>query len=284
MKEQMFGLKREPIDQMLHKMESDFLYEKIEIELQLKSLVEENNKLRAQLKEIPKKSSIAFEDETLWELGKERIYKMTDYLQQQKESEMTGLRKISTERIHLIQMQIEEINSELKLIEQLFSKMFQQITSLVEQTESIELPEESNGIIEKESQQFTNDNDALTNDQNQEIEVTSKIDGFTLKKEKQLDVSEVITTNDNKQSPVVSKPNETLNDYDSEDSLMAQINAIKAQYIVGKVAGEDLFDQKGQLIISKSNMISRQVVNQAHMEGKLAELIVNMKIPGLGED
>lgn len=282
MKEQMFGLKREPIDQMLHKMESDFLYEKIEIELQLKILVEENNKLRAQLKEIPKKSSIAFEDETLWELGKERIYKMTDYLQQQKESEMTDLRKISTERIHLIQMQIEEINSELKLIEQLFSKMFQQITSLVEQTESIELPEESNGIIEKESQQFTNDNDSLTDDQNHEIEVTSKIDGFTLKKEKQLDVSEVITTNDNEQSSVVSETNETFNE--SEDSLMAQINAIKAQYIVGKVAGEDLFDQKGQLIISKSNMISRQVVNQAHMEGKLAELIVNMKIPGLGED
>jgi len=282
MKEQMFGLKREPIDQMLHKMESDFLYEKIEIELQLKSLVEENNKLRAQLKEIPKKSSIAFEDETLWELGKERIYKMTDYLQQQKESEMTDLRKISTERIHLIQMQIEEINSELKLIEQLFTKMFQQITSLVEQSESIELPEESNGIIEQESQQFTNDNDSLTDDQNHEIEVTSKIDGFTLKKEKQLDVSEVITTNDNEQSSVVSETNETFNE--SEDSLMAQINAIKAQYIVGKVAGEDLFDQKGQLIISKSNMISRQVVNQAHMEGKLAELIVNMKIPGLGED
>ena len=50
------------------------------------------------------------------------------------------------------------------------------------------------------------------------------------------------------------------------------------------MAGADLADLQGNLIIAKFDTITRQVVNQAHREGKLADLIVNMKISGLGED
>ncbi|WP_075619605.1 hypothetical protein [Paenisporosarcina indica] len=281
MKEQMFGLKKEPINQMLHKMESDFLYEKIAIEIQLKSLIEENNKLRTQLKAIPKRSSIAFEDESLWQFGKERIHKMTDYLQQQKECEMADLRKDSSERIKVIQLQITEIESEIKLTEQMFSKMFQQITSLVEQSEKMDTNEKSKEVIEQVPTQFSNKNYEPSSYKNQEMNIFKK-NNLTASIDKQLDPTDLSTNNEYEQNSVVSENNETFNE--SEDSLMVQINAIKSQYIVGKVAGEDLFDQEGHLIIAKSKVINRQVVNTAHSEGKLAELIVNMKIPGLGED
>lgn len=281
MKEQMFGLKKEPIDQMLHKMESDFLYEKIAIEIQLKSLIEENNKLRTQLKAIPKRISIALEDETLWLLGKERIHKMTDYLQQQKEFEMADLRKDSSERIKIVQHQIAKIESDIKMTERLFSKMFQQITSLVEQSENMDTNEESKEVVEQLPKQFSNKNYEPSNYQNQVMD-TFKKNNLTASIEKQLDPTDVSTNNEYEQHSVVSENNETFNE--SEDSLMVQINAIKSQYIVGKVAGEDLYDQEGHLIIAKSKVINRQVVNKAHSEGKLAELIVNMKIPGLGED
>lgn len=73
-----------------------------------------------------------------------------------------------------------------------------------------------------------------------------------------------------------NKPTRALPNVDT--SLIEQIDAIKSQYIVGKVAGEDLYDQAGNLIIAKSTKITREVVEEANRLGKLAELIVNMKL------
>lgn len=70
---------------------------------------------------------------------------------------------------------------------------------------------------------------------------------------------------------------------EQSEVLLEQIDAIKTQYIVGKVAGEDLYDINGQIIVSKNSLITRQVVETANFAGKLAELIVNMKLDGAGE-
>lgn len=64
------------------------------------------------------------------------------------------------------------------------------------------------------------------------------------------------------------------------DALLEQIDSIKTQYIVGKVAGQDLYDLNGNLIVSKNALITREAVERANQIGKLAELIVNMKLTG----
>jgi hypothetical protein len=51
---------------------------------------------------------------------------------------------------------------------------------------------------------------------------------------------------------------------------------IRQKYIVGKYAGEDLYDRNGKLIISRRSQITPQVVDYADREGKLPELIVHM--------
>lgn len=61
------------------------------------------------------------------------------------------------------------------------------------------------------------------------------------------------------------------------------INNIRQRYIVGKISGIDLFDQKGNLIIAKNSVITADVVTKAEVDGKLAELIVNMTMPDLEE-
>jgi glycosyltransferase involved in cell wall biosynthesis len=62
-----------------------------------------------------------------------------------------------------------------------------------------------------------------------------------------------------------------------------EIASIRHRYIVGKLAGEDLYDLEGKLIIAKSSAITPETIEKAEKAGKLAELIVNMVIPGLGD-
>lgn len=63
----------------------------------------------------------------------------------------------------------------------------------------------------------------------------------------------------------------------------SDIGKIKQNYIVGKLAGDNLLDRQGRLIVAKEATITEEVIRRAQREGKLAELIVNMTIPGLGE-
>lgn len=68
------------------------------------------------------------------------------------------------------------------------------------------------------------------------------------------------------------------------DAILEQIDSIKTQYIVGKIAGEDLYDHQGHVIVARNSLLTREVVEQANENGKLAELIVNMKLNTEGVD
>lgn len=57
---------------------------------------------------------------------------------------------------------------------------------------------------------------------------------------------------------------------------------VKTRYIVGKRAGKDLFDQQGQLIIRKDEVITAEIVAVVEYNGKLVELILNMVIDDFG--
>lgn len=276
MKEKLFGLKKEPINRMFQKMESDFLHEKIQLEYELKSLMEENNKLRARLKEIPNRNSIVYEDAALWNLGKERISGITDYLQQQKEAEIESMKIKSAKRIQAIQLQIDEIELEIQSTEETFKKMFQQLANLVEQSEQGNADEQF--IISAKKQR------GFTDYQSTSFSVIADSNPVDNQSAHQTNINKSNSTMVGVfDQPTVSSPDEEKTE-SGESSLLEQIDSIKSQYIVGKVAGEDLTDSKGRLIISKSQVITSQAVNTAHREGKLAELIVNMKISGLGED
>lgn len=77
-----------------------------------------------------------------------------------------------------------------------------------------------------------------------------------------------------------------INFIETEKSSLAvskDIKAVRHKYVLGKLAGEDLLDSKEQVIIRKGGLITALVVERAEREGKLAELIVHMVIPGLDE-
>lgn len=66
--------------------------------------------------------------------------------------------------------------------------------------------------------------------------------------------------------------------------ITREVRQLRYQYIVGKWAGEDLVNDRGELIIAKHQPITETIIDEADREGKLALLIVNMTIPGLMEE
>jgi hypothetical protein len=67
-------------------------------------------------------------------------------------------------------------------------------------------------------------------------------------------------------------------------SIESRIQRNQMSYVVGKIAGRDLMGAGGQTIIAKGQEITQEVVERARTEGKIAELIVYMLIPGLEKD
>lgn len=66
-------------------------------------------------------------------------------------------------------------------------------------------------------------------------------------------------------------------------AIADQAYNLRKRYIVGKIAGGDLKGSDGKVIVAKNSIIIEEIIRKAEEEGKLAELIVNMIVPGLGE-
>lgn len=60
--------------------------------------------------------------------------------------------------------------------------------------------------------------------------------------------------------------------------IFSEENTSKYAFIVGKFAGENIFDESGKLIIAKDEVITEEVVENAEAEGKLINLIIDMKL------
>ncbi|MHB1485141.1 MAG: hypothetical protein ACYCYI_10810 [Saccharofermentanales bacterium] len=52
----------------------------------------------------------------------------------------------------------------------------------------------------------------------------------------------------------------------------------KNAYVIGKFAGDDLFDKSGKLIIAKNEIITQDIIEKAEKEGKMIELVLEMKL------
>ncbi|HET6872357.1 MAG TPA: hypothetical protein VFH42_05150 [Sporolactobacillaceae bacterium] len=82
-------------------------------------------------------------------------------------------------------------------------------------------------------------------------------------------------------------PNEAMNQEPNSagpsEGIKQEIDLIKRRYIVGKVAGSTLYDRSGNLIIEKGQPITDESVDHANRTGQLSDLIVHMRLPGLGE-
>jgi hypothetical protein len=68
-----------------------------------------------------------------------------------------------------------------------------------------------------------------------------------------------------------------------EEQENTEIEKIKRNYIVGKLAGADIIDSQGRIILTKHFLITDNMIRRVQREGKLVELIVNMVMPERGD-
>jgi len=64
-----------------------------------------------------------------------------------------------------------------------------------------------------------------------------------------------------------------------QTGVREDISAVHDKNIVGRVAGEDITDSSGQIIIRKNEPITLNIMQRAKNGGKLAELIIQMALP-----
>jgi len=68
-----------------------------------------------------------------------------------------------------------------------------------------------------------------------------------------------------------------------KETMRTNIDLTRYKYILGKIAGEDLMDNAGGIIIHKHEMITAEIIEQAQRENKLSDLIIHMLIQGMEE-
>jgi uncharacterized coiled-coil protein SlyX len=73
----------------------------------------------------------------------------------------------------------------------------------------------------------------------------------------------------------------SISDNRESKAIASDITNLRIKYLLGKITGTDLVDKNGNVIICRNSIITNEIVDRAEKEGKLAELIVNMTIPGL---
>lgn len=84
------------------------------------------------------------------------------------------------------------------------------------------------------------------------------------------------------ESPAIESPAAESHALESP-AVGQEIKSLKYKYVLGKFVGRDITDSRGSLIARRNDPITREIVDSAEKEGKLAELIVHMTIPGLDE-
>ncbi|MDF2606143.1 MAG: hypothetical protein K0S34_333 [Bacillales bacterium] len=307
MREQFFGLKKEPINKLIKKMEQEFDTEKNELERELALITNENENLIYKLKDIIGKQQKILSEQEYWELGKDRISHVIKTLSMHKKLELTSLQNDFNERMNPTTERLNEIEGKILKNEKILADLQYKVNDIVNQA-LIDLTNEDYIQTDsfEEQEQFSLE-ESSENVVNEVISdnVEDKVDDFWGDIE-DWTLDTAASTEFNNEEPIPSFEVEFLQNDDEVDHsqdfpqtkninynnypesidgvLVEQIDAIKSMYIVGKLAGENLYDQHGNLIVEKYSLITKEVVEKANQTGKLVDLIVNMKFtrPGVG--
>ncbi|NPV52524.1 MAG: hypothetical protein HPY71_03260 [Firmicutes bacterium] len=86
------------------------------------------------------------------------------------------------------------------------------------------------------------------------------------------------------QAPPDQAPPDKKENREPSSRVRQDIEKKEMRYVVGKIAGRDLVGDDGVSIVAKGDEITQEVVEKARAQGKLAELIVHMVMPGMSPD
>jgi hypothetical protein len=279
MKEKFWGLKKDEVDRLIRKKEREFQFELQKLEFELITLKKENDSLNEQINQEEKKQISLSINDPYWQLANNRIKTVLSMLNSQKDSEMILLKEASNARMAKLQQEINILDREIQSINQTIGQFLLQLDKQTEQNDPFivqkEEVEEENVVVNLLETITQDDSSDGYQEEISKLEINQSDSSI-----KQLDEN-------NPAFNLTKEVSEELSETEIQtpkNRLLEQISSFKEQYIIGKVAGADLFDLSGKQIIAINTKITKEIVEIANANGKLAELIVNMKILGAGEE
>jgi hypothetical protein len=287
MKEKFWGLKKDEVERFLKRKEREFQFEMEKLEFELNSLKKENDYLLEQINQEEKKQITLTVKDPFWQLAGTRFKAILSILNSQKETEMMLFKEASNLKMAKYQAEISQLDEKIEEINQTINKFINQLHGKTEKMPLITQTKD-NGPAAEEGLAQNNSGEEEVPHSEEMLEQASTLNKLELSKDiPEVDISTLQLKQEKKQEeyPIDTKQ-AFLEDevYSGKNRIIEQIASFKEQYILGKVAGADLFDRTGKLIIAVDTKITKDVVELANTNGKLAELIINMKVIGAGEE
>lgn len=269
-KEKIWGLRKKEVDEYIKKISKSQESELKDLTEKLEVYQWENGILSQELKALTE-TKASFPSEALLELGLDRVEKVTEFIEQDVDMEVLAIEKITHHKVLDLENQLKEIEHEID-----------------KQKEVIENELKSVVKIARGPEQSKNVNIEVYKNIGEKLPIS---DWSKTEREEQLSLDQEFweeapeTANPNVAVPEIAVTNEeeTISSGQSQAEVREEIAAVRDKFMVGRVTGEDIKDNDEQVIIPKNEPITVSVIQRAQKVGKLADLIVHMKLPGQDE-
>lgn len=296
---QLLGLKKSEVDAHIQNLMDVNNRRLSEIKEKIQGLKLENEKLSKELNNLTEEMSVKKRSEKIINFGLKKSEQIALLINKVAKEEEENLSCEWKKREYQIDNEIDEYNTIINNTKENIEKLLQNIMIsndsfmhvikthpeiIADNKEIIENKE----MIDEISEQLENNESAVTpSEEKQENNIQNNFWGedlgeFIVTNNEQNEVNNLID-NDKLNNELDKKEDieqaETTYNASEEMEMEMEIKSIKNNYLVGKIVGEDLFDNNGQKIANKNEPITDEIIERAEKSGKLVDLILNMNIP-----
>ncbi|WP_078409073.1 hypothetical protein [Priestia abyssalis] len=311
----LFGLDKKVVSRFFEDTERRFTNELKELDAHIQSVSNENRQLEKEIRAVEERMSNE-EKYNLILQAKTFMPLSISALERQTEDEIQKLYDEFSERNEMILRQCQQLEREIENGNKLLNRMVRQFESVIESLD------ESKSPLDEEEQEFNpvssppavpqqsngphpsfwGDVDLSSSSKallQTEKGLSDSNDSGRMKVEKGQSNGEPIPVPERAEEkrertteegweigdglPSAAGHGAEKNQAAKGQATAQEIDMIKKRYIVGKIAGANLYDLNGHLLVAEHTKITSDIVERASREGVLAELIIHMKIPEWGE-
>ena len=231
---------------------------------EIESLKQETSQLEQELSRLTDMIS-SLPSLELLDLSGERAEQLIEHINEAIEADIRELQDSSQKRLFNLENRINGLNQTIETEKALFRNLFfsfNQINFGQGETElsfSFKSTDKDDGNHEEVSSQIqtVSEQAAVASEKNQDEEDGAEKDEYPAAGNAELigevDASEQTSAN-----------------------LCQEIQTVRYQYLIGKLVGEEIRDDDGQVFIPKGAEITEEVIETAQKEGKMIELALNM--------
>lgn len=284
----LFGYYRNKVNNDLKEMKLVHEEKIQELKKNLSVINEENRKLSDEIQKLKDEIEFEMKSEQFMKFALKKVQEVVPIISKVSSEETSRITLLGKKEEEIFNKKIEKYNNIIKSNQEelnlLLKKQLEKSESLSENVkkfiknrcysaiyEKLSIKTESSEIEYKDSTGAENDRSSRCKcsidkntdeyiDKNEKIQIKNITEKLEIEKIENQSTDKIIKT-----------------ELKSAD-VKEDINRIRNKYLIGKLAGEDLVDSKGNIIVSKDSIITEEIIIRAEKEGKLPKLIVNMAI------